>query len=156
MFDAWGRFLGLSEEENARASRGFRELAPSSRHPRRAREVLDQLERENRIGIVLLAGRITTTRAEPRDPRGVPEARLPGVLAEHAADGPDMLERLFGEEVRAGRHPDPLEIQDVWKNSYSENTTRRCGRPSSPRGTRTWWRSSCRASSAATTRRSTR
>ena len=34
----------------------------------------------------------------------------------------DLLERLFGEDVRAGRIRDPLEIQDVWKNSYSANT----------------------------------
>jgi predicted nucleotide-binding protein (sugar kinase/HSP70/actin superfamily) len=34
----------------------------------------------------------------------------------------DLLDRLFGEEVRAGMISSPLEIQDVWKNSYSCNT----------------------------------
>lgn len=34
----------------------------------------------------------------------------------------DLLERLFGAEVRAGAISSPLEIQDVWKNSYSAST----------------------------------
>jgi predicted nucleotide-binding protein (sugar kinase/HSP70/actin superfamily) len=34
----------------------------------------------------------------------------------------DLLDRLFGAEVREGVIRDPLEIQDVWKNSYSANT----------------------------------
>src|SRR5256886_7906575 len=33
-----------------------------------------------------------------------------------------MLERLFGEEVRAGLISSPLEIQDAWKQSYSCST----------------------------------
>jgi PAS domain S-box-containing protein len=34
----------------------------------------------------------------------------------------DLLERLFGDEVRAGAIGHPLEISDVWKNSYSCGT----------------------------------
>jgi predicted nucleotide-binding protein (sugar kinase/HSP70/actin superfamily) len=37
----------------------------------------------------------------------------------------ETLERLFGEDVRAGRIAHPLDIHDVWKNSYSENTNRK-------------------------------
>ncbi len=37
----------------------------------------------------------------------------------------DLLDRLFGDEVRAGLIRDPLEIQDVWKNSYSANTNQK-------------------------------
>jgi hypothetical protein len=33
-----------------------------------------------------------------------------------------MLERLFGEEVRAGMISNPLDISDAWKNSYSCST----------------------------------
>jgi predicted nucleotide-binding protein (sugar kinase/HSP70/actin superfamily) len=33
-----------------------------------------------------------------------------------------MLERLFGEEVRAGVVSSPLDITDAWKNSYSCST----------------------------------
>jgi predicted nucleotide-binding protein (sugar kinase/HSP70/actin superfamily) len=38
---------------------------------------------------------------------------------------PDILEQLFGEEVRAGIISHPMDVSDVWKNSYSENTSRK-------------------------------
>src|SRR5436190_6891856 len=34
----------------------------------------------------------------------------------------DILDRLFGEEVRAGVITHPLDISDVWKNRYSTST----------------------------------
>jgi len=34
----------------------------------------------------------------------------------------DLLERLFGDEVRAGVISHPLDIGDAWKNSYSCST----------------------------------
>jgi predicted nucleotide-binding protein (sugar kinase/HSP70/actin superfamily) len=34
----------------------------------------------------------------------------------------DILDRLFGEEVRAGIIQHPLDIADVWKNRYSTST----------------------------------
>jgi len=90
---------------------------------RQAREVLDQLEREDRIGIVML---------------GRPYHHDPGlnheILDEFQKLGypifsqntlpldEDMLERLFGEEVRAGVISSPLDISDAWKNSYSCST----------------------------------
>ena len=37
----------------------------------------------------------------------------------------DILDRLFGAEVRAGEIPHALAVTDVWKNSYSENTSRK-------------------------------
>jgi predicted CoA-substrate-specific enzyme activase len=125
LLDTWGGILGLSEEENARAVEvGFRELEACEADIRhRARDVLDQLERENRIGIVLLA------RPYHHDPGLNHE-----ILDEFSKLGypvfsqstlpmdADLLERLFGDEVRAGVIRDPLEIQDVWKNSYSAST----------------------------------
>ena len=125
LIDTWGPILGLSEEENARAvDVGFRELAAyEAEIQRRAREVLDQLERENRMGIVVLA------RPYHHDPGLNHE-----ILDEFSKLGypvfsqstlpmdADLLDRLFGDEVRAGAIRDPLEIQDVWKNSYSAST----------------------------------
>ena len=56
MFQAWAPILGLSEEENKRAIEiGFRELGRfESSIRRRAREVLDQLESHQKLGIVML------------------------------------------------------------------------------------------------------
>jgi predicted CoA-substrate-specific enzyme activase len=125
MLSALQSVLGLSEEENDRAvEAGFEALKNyESNIRRRAREVLDQLEREDRIGIVML---------------GRPYHHDPGlnheILDEFQKLGypifsqntlpldEDMLERLFGEEVRAGVISSPLDIGDAWKNSYSCST----------------------------------
>ncbi len=125
MLQAWQGLLGLSLEENDRAvDVGFATLADYERSIRkRAREVLDQLEREDRIGIVML---------------GRPYHHDPGlnheILDEFQKLGypifsqntlpldEDLLERLFGEEVRAGIIKSPLDISDAWKNSYSCST----------------------------------
>ena len=125
MLQAWQSVLGLSEEENDRAvEAGFAALNEyESSIRRRAREVMDQLEREDRIGIVML---------------GRPYHHDPGlnheILDEFQKLGypifsqntlpidEDLLERFFGDEVRAGAISSPLDISDAWKNSYSCST----------------------------------
>jgi activator of 2-hydroxyglutaryl-CoA dehydratase/predicted nucleotide-binding protein (sugar kinase/HSP70/actin superfamily) len=125
LFQALEPILGLSPEENGRAiDVGFRELAVYEADIRnRARAVLDELERENRIGIVLLA------RPYHHDPglnhEILEEFQKLGYPVFSQSTLPlddDVLERLFGAEVRAGTIRSPLEIQDVWKNSYSAST----------------------------------
>jgi predicted CoA-substrate-specific enzyme activase len=125
MFKAWGPVLGLSREENERAvSVGFHALHECEAEIRRqARATLDQLEREDRIGIVML-GRVyhhdpglNHEIMEEFQKLGYPvfsQSTLP--LDE------DLLDRLFGEEVRAGLITHPLDISDVWKNRYSTST----------------------------------
>ncbi|MGA3294813.1 MAG: BadF/BadG/BcrA/BcrD ATPase family protein [Candidatus Acidiferrales bacterium] len=125
MFEAWKSILGLSQEENDRAiEAGYQALEDyEAGIRRRAREVLDQLEREDRIGIVML---------------GRPYHHDPGlnheILEEFQKLGypifsqntlpldEDMLDRLFGEEVRSGVVSHALDISDAWKNSYSCST----------------------------------
>ena len=126
MFTAWKPMLGLVARRRTNAP-----SRPATRRStitkagirKRAREVLDQLEREDRIGIVML-GRpyhhdpgLNHEILEEFQKLGYPifsQSTLP--LDE------DMLERLFGEEVRAGVIKHPLDIADVWKNSYSCST----------------------------------
>ncbi len=125
MFQALDPVLGLSDEENDRAiEAGFQALKNYETNIRnRARQVIDQLEREDRIGIVML---------------GRPYHHDPGlnheILEEFQKLGypifsqntlpidEDLLERLFGDEVRAGVISSPLDIGDAWKNSYSCST----------------------------------
>jgi predicted CoA-substrate-specific enzyme activase len=125
MLQAWQPILGLSQEENDRAvDAGFSALKDyETSIRRRARQVLDRLEREDRIGIVML---------------GRPYHHDPGlnheILDEFQKLGypifsqntlpldEDLLERLFGGEVRAGVISGPLDISDAWKNSYSCST----------------------------------
>jgi predicted CoA-substrate-specific enzyme activase len=125
MYDALRNLLGLSEAENDRAiEAGYQALQNyESGIRKRAREALDQLEREDRIGIVML-GRpyhhdpgLNHEIMEEFQKLGYPifsQSTLP--LDE------DMLERLFGEEVRAGVISHALDISDSWKNSYSCST----------------------------------
>jgi len=125
MMKAWQPILGLSDEENERAIEvGFQAMTAYETSIRsRARETLDQLEREDRIGIVML-GRIyhhdpglNHEILDEFQKLGYPifsQSTLP--LDE------DLLDRLFGEEVQAGLIKSPLEITDVWKNSYSCST----------------------------------
>jgi predicted nucleotide-binding protein (sugar kinase/HSP70/actin superfamily) len=90
---------------------------------RHAREVLDQIESQHKIGIVML-GRpyhhdpgINHEILEQFQKLGYPifsQSTLP--LDE------DLLERLFGEEVRAGVISHPLDISDVWKTAFSTSS----------------------------------
>jgi activator of 2-hydroxyglutaryl-CoA dehydratase/predicted nucleotide-binding protein (sugar kinase/HSP70/actin superfamily) len=128
LYEQFQDILGLSVEENARAvAQGYKTLDDYNRKLRRqAREVLDQLEREDRIGVVLLG------RPYHNDP-GINHDILeefqklgyPVFTQDSLPIDADILERLFGDEVRAGEIPHPMAVTDVWKNSYSENTTRK-------------------------------
>ncbi|MBL8234142.1 MAG: CoA activase, partial [Bryobacterales bacterium] len=129
MFEQFKDILGLSPEENARAiNEGYKALHYFNNVTLRgaAREVLEQLEREDRLGVVLLG------RPYHNDP-GVNHEILeefqklgyPVFTQDSLPIDDDMVWRLFGEEVNAGDVPHPLAVTDVWKNSYSENTTRK-------------------------------
>jgi predicted nucleotide-binding protein (sugar kinase/HSP70/actin superfamily) len=125
MYDAFKDYLGLSPEENDRAIAASYESqhAYEKELQKKSRETLDQLEREDRIGIVLLA------RVYHHDPglnhEILDEFQKLGYPIFSQSTLPydeDLLERLFGDEVRAGDIRSALEIQDVWKNSYSVST----------------------------------
>jgi len=125
MLQAWQSVLGLSPEENQRAvESGFAALKKYETNIcKRARQVLDQLEREDRIGIVMLA------RPYHHDPglnhEILDEFQKLGypIFSQNTLPlDEDLLDRLFGEEVRAGVVSSPLDITDAWKNSYSCST----------------------------------
>jgi predicted CoA-substrate-specific enzyme activase len=129
MLQAWAPLLGLSEKENQRAvDVGFRELERyESGLQRRARELLGQLEAEDRLGIVLLG------RPYHHDPGinheifaqfqrlGYPVFSQSTLPMDAELDA-ELLERLFGDEVRAGVIAHPLDISDVWKTAFSANS----------------------------------
>jgi predicted CoA-substrate-specific enzyme activase len=125
MFAVWKSVLGLSKAENVKAIyAGYEALDRYEANvARKAREVIDQLEKEGRVGIVLL-GRpyhhdpaINLGIPEELQKRGYPvfsQATLPL--------DPDLLERFFGEEVKAGIVEHALDISDVWKHTFSANS----------------------------------
>ena len=128
MFQTWAPILGLSEEENERAVavgyKAFEDFDAGLR--KRAREVLDSLERENRLGIVMLG------RVYHHDPglnheimEEFQKLGYPVFSQSLLPTDEDLLDRLFGEEVRSGAITHALDIRDVWKNAYSASTNQK-------------------------------
>lgn len=121
MFECWDPLLGLSAAEHERALdeafRCKREWLDDMRY--RALSVIEQLEAEERLGIVLLG------RPYHHDP-GLNH----GILDEFQKRGypvlsqailpvePDVLDRVFGAGHR-------LDINDVWQHAYSASTTQK-------------------------------
>jgi predicted nucleotide-binding protein (sugar kinase/HSP70/actin superfamily) len=129
MFEDWKDLLGLTEEENYRAvEEGFKALKKFDDEIMRgqAREILKRLEAEDRLGIVLLG------RPYHNDP-GINHEILeefqklgyPVFSQDSLPLDDEILWRLFGDEVKAGNIEHPLDVSDAWKNSYSENTSRK-------------------------------
>lgn len=128
MFQEWQDKLGLSKHENDLAvEAGYLALENYNQKLKtKARHVIDDLVANDGIGIVVLA------RPYHNDP-GINHEILdefqklgyPVLSQDSLPTCPDILDELFGDEVRMGVIKDPMDIEDVWKNSYSENTTKK-------------------------------
>ena len=126
MHDCFVDVLGVTAEENREAMDiAFKVWLDSQTSFRAdARRVLEQLEQEGKVGVVLL-GRpyhsdpgLNHEITEEIQKKGYPIFSIDSLPRDE-----DILDRLFGDEVRAGVISDPLDITDVWKNAYSENTS---------------------------------
>jgi activator of 2-hydroxyglutaryl-CoA dehydratase/predicted nucleotide-binding protein (sugar kinase/HSP70/actin superfamily) len=122
MYDQLAGLLGLSRKENARAvGAGYAALARYKENMRqRAGVVLRRLEMENQVGIVLLG------RPYHSDPginhdilRELQKRGYPIFTSDSLPIDGDTMSRLFGEEVKAGVIAHPLDISDVWKNTFN-------------------------------------
>jgi len=129
MYEEFRDILGLSPEENHRAiEEGYRALDLFNNVTMRgaAREALETLEREDKLGVVLLG------RPYHNDP-GINHEILeefqklgyPVFTEDCLPIDDDIIWRLFADDVLAGEIAHPMAITDVWKNSYSENTSRK-------------------------------
>jgi predicted CoA-substrate-specific enzyme activase len=125
MFECWKELLHLDWDENARAiDAAFSAHSTfESEFRDQARQTLDKLERTGQIGLVMLG------RPYHHDPglnQGILEElhRLgytifsQGLLPLDA----DLLDRLFGPDIKTGLIRSPLDISDVWKNTSSANS----------------------------------
>ncbi|MBT4610271.1 MAG: CoA activase, partial [Gemmatimonadetes bacterium] len=129
MREAFEPLLGVSAAENRHAiDAGYQAL----RHYEvetlqgQGERTLRRLEEENGVGIVLL-GR--PYHADPGIGHGILEQfqrrGYPVLTQDSLPRDAKTMHELFGAEVAAGIIDDPLDISDVWLNSYSENTNRK-------------------------------
>jgi predicted nucleotide-binding protein (sugar kinase/HSP70/actin superfamily) len=128
IFDDFKDILGLSKNENHRAVQlAFKALQRYNNLLRmKGRETIEQLEMEDKIGIVTLG------RPYHNDP-GINHGILtelqklgyPILTQDSLPTDPDIMEQLFGEEIQAGKITSGVDISDVWKNSFSENSSRK-------------------------------
>jgi predicted CoA-substrate-specific enzyme activase len=120
--------LQVTWEENKEALdiayKAWREYFTSLRVE--GREVLDKLEEEGRLGVVMLA------RPYHNDPglnheimEEIQKKGYPIFSIDSLPQDEDILDRLFGKEVEAGVITHPMDITDVWKNAYSENSSKK-------------------------------
>ncbi|MGH7163278.1 MAG: BadF/BadG/BcrA/BcrD ATPase family protein, partial [Planctomycetota bacterium] len=128
MLRDFGARLGMSRKEAERAcAAGLKALEAFQEELRReGRAVIEQLEKEDRLGIVLLG------RPYHNDPglnhEILDELQKHGypILTQDSLPVDDgFLGPLFRDEVAAGVVKDGRDISDAWKNAYSENTNRK-------------------------------
>lgn len=128
MFEYFKEPLGLSVEENDRAvSEAFRCQERFYEDLRaRGRAVIEQLERDNRIGIVLLARPYHNDPGMNHEiPDELQKLGYPVLTIHSLPIDDDFVRPLFQADIDAGFIQDPFDISDVWKNSYSENTNQK-------------------------------
>ena len=129
MYQCFRDVLGVTEEENDEAIetalKVWRKYFDVSLRAD-ARKVLDKLEEEGKVGVVMLG------RPYHNDPglnheimAEIQKRGYPIFSVDSLPQDEDILERLFGDEVRAGDITHPMDITDVWKNNYSENSSKK-------------------------------
>lgn len=120
--------LDVTESENVHAIRqGYRAMEQFKSSLReQAKAVLEELERDHRPGIVLLG------RPYHNDPglnheivESLQKCGYPVFTIDSLPTTPEILDRLFGQEIANGDIRSGMDITDVWKNAYSENSSRK-------------------------------
>lgn len=128
LFSYFKELLHLSYEENQYAVKeGYTLLKRFDKDLKaKGKELLNKIEQEKRIGIVFLS------RPYHNDPglnHGIPEEfqklGYPIFSIDSLPIDNDILEILFNEDLKNKIINHPLEISDVWKNSFSENTNKK-------------------------------
>jgi predicted CoA-substrate-specific enzyme activase len=128
MLGFFGDVLGLSEEENSKAvDEGYKaqdRFVEGLRN--QGRKVLRQLEKNDGIGIVLLARPYHNDPGMNHEiPDELQKLGYPIFTIHSLPIDEEIVRPLFQDDIDAGFIKDPFDIYDVWKNSYSENTNQK-------------------------------
>ena len=128
LYQTWTGVLEITRDENDFAvEEGWRALAVfDEKLQSKAREVLDRLEAERKLGILLL-GRpyhndpgINHEIAEEFQAAGYPVLSIRSIPKDRK-----WLKRYFARDLEYGLINSPLEIRDVWPENYSANSSQK-------------------------------
>jgi len=125
MYDQFKDLLGLSRKENKMAVEAAYTAFDlyNARIRQDGRKLLDQLVENNQLGIVVL-GR--TYHNDPGINHGIfkefQTLKYPILTLDSMPMDDDLMEEIFGEDIRAGIISNPFDISDVWKHSMNENS----------------------------------
>lgn len=125
LYESLKDVLGVDREETVKAvERGYAALDAFTRTMRgKGREILRWCAREQRPCLLIL-GRpyhMDTGIGHEID-SDLQSHGYPVLWAQYFPCDADVMDWLFGEEIRAGRIRSPFDISDVWASSYSSNT----------------------------------
>jgi len=112
------------DETEAAVAEGFATLERFDASLRqRSRDVLARCAKENRPCILVLARPYHMDAGIGHEIENDLQNRgYPILWAQHLPTDPDLMEWLFGAEIRAGLMKSAFDIADVWPSSYSANT----------------------------------
>jgi predicted nucleotide-binding protein (sugar kinase/HSP70/actin superfamily) len=128
MFTEFGPLLGMTEDENNFAvDQAFKAVqAFEDEMERKGKEIVDEIERENRVALVML-GRpyhndpgMNHSVLEEFQALGYPILSMRSLPRDEAS-----LEKLFGDDVRKGIIEHGLDVTDVWPENYSTNSVQK-------------------------------
>jgi len=128
LFQALQHLLKLNRYENDLAvSEGLKQLEVFDKQFRqRGQEIIDQLEREQQFGFVVLA------RPYHNDPgvnhgilQQLQQLGYPIIAQDALPNNATFLKKIFGPELAQTPQTGPMAINDVWPTAYSENTSRK-------------------------------
>jgi activator of 2-hydroxyglutaryl-CoA dehydratase/predicted nucleotide-binding protein (sugar kinase/HSP70/actin superfamily) len=128
MFSEWGPLLGITEDESDFAiDQAMKAVdAFELEMQRKGKEILKEIERENRVAILLLA------RPYHNDP-GLNHSVLeefqalgyPILSMRSVPKDLEYLNPLFADDLRKGHIESPLDVTDVWPENYSTNSVQK-------------------------------
>lgn len=125
LFESLKDVWGLDREEVQKAAEsGYRALETFNRRlQQQARQILDWCAKERKPCLLVLGRPYHMDSGIGHEIEADLQAYgYPILWTQYLPIDGDLLDWLFGEEVRTGRFKSPFDISDVWDSSYSGNT----------------------------------
>jgi activator of 2-hydroxyglutaryl-CoA dehydratase/predicted nucleotide-binding protein (sugar kinase/HSP70/actin superfamily) len=128
LFAAWGERLGVTEDESDfacdEAFVAFNKL--DAEMQKRGKAILEQVEKEDRVAILMI-GR--PYHLDPGLNHAIPEEfqilGYPILSIRSIPKDKEWLSKYFADDLKTGKIKSPLEINDVWPENYSANSSQK-------------------------------